>query len=196
MNVANHITPDPANDGLLELFAVGALSAVERTRVESELAAGAIPGHDLDSVYEGVIEVWEEVAAGMPAPRRSLRAATISMIQAEESPAPTKIVVRSDEGRWRPSGLPGIMIKLLFVDRERSRKIYLARIEPGSTYPDHRHSGVEELLLLEGDLQVDGIELAPGDFLLALPESIHRNSFTASGCLLYASAALDDEILH
>ena len=44
---------------------------------------------------------------------------------------------------------------------ERNAKVRLA---PGVAYPPHRHAGVEELHLLDGELWIDANKLHPGDY--------------------------------
>ncbi len=40
----------------------------------------------------------------------------------------------------------------------------LVRLAAGGKYPPHRHTGVEELHLLNGELWIDEIKLHPGDY--------------------------------
>jgi anti-sigma factor ChrR (cupin superfamily) len=183
--------------GGVDLYVLGALSGEERREIEAALARGEISPDEFEAALRSMLILYEEVAESMPSPRRALKESIMAAIVAEEQypkSEPSKIIVRAVEGRWRESGLPGIRIKLLFLDRNRDRKTYLARIDPGSTYPDHRHGGVEECLLLEGDLHIDDQVLGPGDFFLALPETIHRNAYTEAGCMIYVSSSLHDEL--
>ncbi|HYY95745.1 MAG TPA: cupin domain-containing protein [Pyrinomonadaceae bacterium] len=93
------------------------------------------------------------------------------------------LVVRAGEGEWRPTADAGVRFKLLFVDRERSTVTTLVRMEPGARIPAHRHLGVEQCLLLEGDLRAGGIEMSAGDFNCSLPGSIHEDLTTEGGAL-------------
>ncbi len=54
-------------------------------------------------------------------------------------------------------------------------------MDPGATYPSHRHTEVEELYLLEGDLFVEGQWMKPGDYCRDEPESIHGKVRTDKG---------------
>jgi anti-sigma factor ChrR (cupin superfamily) len=101
--------------------------------------------------------------------------------QAEE--APGFVVVRASEGEWRPTADPGVSFKLLFVDRERATVTTLVRMEPGARIPAHRHLGLEQCLVLEGDLSSGGIEMSAGDFNCSMPGSVHDELTTKGGAL-------------
>lgn len=93
------------------------------------------------------------------------------------------LVVRAGEGEWRPTGDAGVSFKLLYVDRERSTVTTLVRMEPGARIPAHRHLGVEQCLVLEGDLRAGGVEMSAGDFNCSLPGSVHEDLTTDGGAL-------------
>jgi anti-sigma factor ChrR (cupin superfamily) len=93
------------------------------------------------------------------------------------------LVVRAGEGQWRPTADAGVTFKLLFVDRERSIVTTLVRMEPGARIPAHRHLGVEQCLLLEGDLRAGSVEMSAGDFNCSLPGSVHEDLTTEGGAL-------------
>lgn len=93
------------------------------------------------------------------------------------------LIVRAGDGEWRPTADAGVRFKLLFVDRERSTVTTLVRMEPGARIPAHRHLGVEQCLLLEGDLRAGGIEMSAGDFNCSLPGSVHEDLTTEGGAL-------------
>jgi len=92
--------------------------------------------------------------------------------------------VRAGEGEWRATADPGVSFKLLFADRERATVTTLVRMEPGARIRAHRHLGLEQCLVLEGDVRSGGIEMAAGDFNCSLPGSIHNELITDGGALL------------
>lgn len=94
------------------------------------------------------------------------------------------VVVRSDEGVWRPTADAGVTFKLLFVDRERATVTTVVRMEPGSRIRAHRHLGLEQCLVLEGDVSSGGITMHEGDFNCSMPGSIHDELATKGGALL------------
>ena len=65
----------------------------------------------------------------------------------------------------------------------------------GSSYPGHLHGGVEECLVLEGDLQVEGEELRAGDYQRAEASSQHGTQWTKNGCLLLIVSSQHDALL-
>ena len=88
-------------------------------------------------------------------PSESLRGRLAQRIAAETG-AERYIPERSEwsEPQWEEVA-PGIFCKLLATDRERDRVSMLVRLAPGVEYPAHRHAGVEELHLLDGELWID-----------------------------------------
>jgi len=94
------------------------------------------------------------------------------------------LIVRAGEGEWRETEDRGVSYKLLFVDRERATVTTLLRMEPGSRIPRHRHLGVEQCLVLEGDVRSGPHRMAAGDFNCSLPGSIHDELVTDGGALL------------
>jgi anti-sigma factor ChrR (cupin superfamily) len=69
-------------------------------------------------------------------------------------------------------------------DRASGQGSYLMRMEPGAVTIAHEHQGMEEFLVLEGDLtDSDGACFGPGDVVSYEPGTRH-NSWTEGGCLL------------
>ena len=61
---------------------------------------------------------------------------------------------------------------------------YLMRMQVGAVTIAHEHAGMEEFLVLEGDLvDSDGTRFGPGDFV-SYEADTHHNSWTETGCLL------------
>lgn len=86
-------------------------------------------------------------------------------------------------------------MKVLFEDSANEMTTLLIRMGAESIYPTHRHKGVEEVYVLEGELLVEGVELGAGDFCLSQPESIHQSTYSKSGCLLVVKTSKHDEVL-
>ena len=69
-------------------------------------------------------------------------------------------------------------------DRDTGQGCYLMRMEAGAVTIAHEHQGMEEFLVLEGDLvDSDGARFGPGDVISYEPGTNH-NSWTEAGCLL------------
>ena len=77
---------------------------------------------------------------------------------------------------------PGISVKLLATDAERDRVSMLVHLGPGVDYPPHRHAGIEELHLLDGELMIDDKKLYPGDYIRAVSDSTDNRVWSETGC--------------
>jgi anti-sigma factor ChrR (cupin superfamily) len=95
-------------------------------------------------------------------------------------------VARSNDGVWKPFA-DGITVKTLWRSLQSGRSAFILRMQPGATMPNHDHHGDEETLLLEGDMQVNGVEFGPGDFQVAFAGTRHALITTRGGCLCYIS---------
>ncbi|MEZ4654339.1 MAG: cupin domain-containing protein [Candidatus Eisenbacteria bacterium] len=104
------------------------------------------------------------------------------------------ITVRAGEGTWEETDAPGVSVKPLWIDSERDYVTMLVRMQAGSSYPGHLHAGVEECLVLEGDLQVAGQELHAGDYQRANEGSEHGIQATRDGCLLLIVSSQHDSL--
>jgi anti-sigma factor ChrR (cupin superfamily) len=91
--------------------------------------------------------------------------------------------VRADEGEWVPHS-PGIEAKILFEDKSSGSLSTLLRMKPGAEVIRHRHFGLEECLVLEGDFHIGDETYGPGDFQCALPGSVHEKVYTDGGALV------------
>lgn len=85
------------------------------------------------------------------------------------------------ESEWEPVA-PGISCNLLATDAEKDRVSMLVRLAPGAAYPPHRHSGVEELYLLDGKLMIDDKTLYAGDYNRAEPGTGDQHVWSDTGC--------------
>ena len=88
---------------------------------------------------------------------------------------------RPPESEWEEVA-SGISCKLLATDAEKDRVSMLVRLTPGTAYPPHRHAGVEELYLLDGDLMIDDKRLYPGDYNRAEPGTGDQHVWSETGC--------------
>jgi len=69
-------------------------------------------------------------------------------------------------------------------DRASGQGCYLMRMAPGAVTIPHDHPGMEEFMVLEGDLvDSDGTRFGPGDFISYGPNT-HHNSWTRTGCVI------------
>ncbi|HEX8502612.1 MAG TPA: cupin domain-containing protein [Pyrinomonadaceae bacterium] len=94
------------------------------------------------------------------------------------------LVVRAGEGAWLPTGDAGVSYKMLYADPGRGTFTTLVRMRPGSRIRPHRHLGVEQCLVLEGDVRSGATGMTAGDFNCSLPGSVHEELVTINGALL------------
>jgi len=105
------------------------------------------------------------------------------------------LITRSESIAWRPGARTGYWIKPLSEDEEQDMVTLLVRIDPGTHFPPHRHQALEEVVVVEGDLVVEGQRMAPGDYCRSQAGSVHAESHTNSGCILLLKASRFDEII-
>lgn len=104
--------------------------------------------------------------------------------------------LRAEETGWEKTDIEGIEVRNLFADRERNYVTMLVRMAAGTAYPTHRHAGVEECFVLEGDLRVPpGRHLHAGDYQRASGDSLHGVQSTDAGCLLFIISSTEDELV-
>jgi predicted ChrR family anti-sigma factor len=204
--------PNDASREAAALHALGALPPEEARAFEAHLAEGCAACAEDRAAFQRVVADLALASATGPAPPPALREKLIARIEEErwrkgtqvwkgwkEEPekaaSPGLHIVRSGEGDWQPTAAPGVTVKPLSVDAERRYVTMLIRMEPGSSYPRHRHSGVEECFVLEGELRVGDEVLRAGDFQRADERSVHAVQSTDRGCLLLITSSQDDDLL-
>jgi anti-sigma factor ChrR (cupin superfamily) len=109
----------------------------------------------------------------------------------EESVLPEVLAWREPE--WEDVA-PGISCKLLATDTEHDRVSMLVRLAPDTAYPPHRHAGVEELFLLNGELWIEDRKLHPGDYNRAEPDTADRRVWSETGCICVLITSPSDVI--
>lgn len=197
----SHTTIDEEAAGRAALYALGALEGDEAREFEEHLAAGC-------AACAAELRAFETVAGdlGLAAPEaeppEGVRARLLALVSEEggepgaaatrgdgpnpaQDAAPGFLVLRAGEGRWRPTDDAGVSYKLLFADRERGTVTTLVRMEPGSRIRSHRHLGVEQCLVLEGDVRSGEIGMQAGDFNCSMPGSVHEELVSDGGALLF-----------
>ncbi|MGB7925385.1 MAG: cupin domain-containing protein [Pyrinomonadaceae bacterium] len=187
-----------AQDALCEraaLYALGALNQHEARAFEEHIAEGC-------EACEAELRPFESVTAaiGFAAPEaeppRGAREKLLARM-AEDTPPPARsgassskqvdpskfLTVRAHEGEWKKA-TEGIFIKQLFVDETKGTVTTLFKMLPGTYVPAHRHLGVEECYIIEGDFHSHDEILGPGDFTIAMKDSVHHRLYTENGALL------------
>lgn len=115
--------------------------------------------------------------------------------QSSAAVPPGMLIVRAGEGEWRETGDAGVFLKVLFVDRDTGMYTTLLRMSPGARMQPHRHTGTEQCLVLEGDIRAGDAHASAGDYICALPGSIHEELTTDTGALLLLVSPETYEVL-
>ena len=96
-------------------------------------------------------------------------------------------VLRPDAKRnWHASDVPGVEIAQLWSDAGSGRQTMLIRMQAGASVPTHRHPGLEECYVVNGDLRDGDLDLCSGDYVRHDGGSVHSIS-TRDGCLLFVT---------
>lgn len=100
------------------------------------------------------------------------------------------VVVRSQDLAWRAlPAMSGVSVRVLRRDEVRGASTSIVRFDPGVRFPAHDHPGGEEILVLEGDLQVGPDLLHAGDYLYTPPNGKHAAA-SAGGCTFLVALPL------
>jgi anti-sigma factor ChrR (cupin superfamily) len=105
---------------------------------------------------------------------------------------PPPFALRSQDLKWQPHRIEGVQVVHLLLDSARRQRSLLVKAAAGVVYPFHRHQGIEEIYMLEGELVLDGEVYFAGDYIRSYPNSIHAPS-TSTGCMFLIHACIDDE---
>jgi anti-sigma factor ChrR (cupin superfamily) len=185
---------DHDHSELLALYALQALPSGDVPVVEARLSECADCRQEREALRPlvGAFAAWP---TDLLRPSASLRDRLAERIAAETggvpvAPAPTRRV----KPEWQEAA-PGISVKLLATDTGRNRVSMLVRLAPNTDYPPHRHEGVEELHLLDGELRVDARILRPGDYLRSEPDSVDQRVWSETGCTCVLMTSFQDAIL-
>jgi len=191
---------DEEAKGQAALYALGALSAEEARAFEAHLGGGCeVCAAEVEGFAAAVSALGEAAPPADPPP--AVRARLIACVgengdgreseggatrEARDAPgrAAGFFILRAGEGEWVETEDEGVSYKLLFADSERGTVTTLVRMRPGASIPSHRHLGVEQCLVLEGDLRSGPYAMGAGDFNCSLPDSVHDELTTDGGALL------------
>ncbi|NDU86366.1 MAG: cupin [Ferrovum sp.] len=96
-----------------------------------------------------------------------------------------RVVMDTRELPWMESPEPGVKRRMLDrVGNEVARATSVVCYEQGAQFPQHRHPGGEEILVLEGTFSDETGDYGPGYYLRNPPDSVHTPTST-TGCLLF-----------
>ncbi len=167
--------------------------ALETAALEALASRSVTPAADPDGHAEqaGFAAVAEGLglSAASPAPaglrERVLSAARELPERAATTLRPGVLLVRTTASEWT-NAFPGVQRKDIHHDAARRSRSTLFRMEPGSKYPDHSHTFLEELFVLEGSAVVNGKLLRAGDYCRSEPGTSDQGIFSAEGAVFLA----------
>jgi quercetin dioxygenase-like cupin family protein len=200
MSAVNQHSPTEMSERAA-LYALGALRGEEARDFEAHLATGcSLCTAEVRSFSSVASDIGQSVSPQTP--RAPLRARVLDRVAADGPTAKRSVFsmegllfARAAQLPWEPGRTPAINKKVLFRDSQRGYATWLVHMAPGSTYPAHRHSDVEELYLLEGDLLVSGVLMRAGDYCHAERGSEHRDVSTQDGCVFLALTSEHNELI-
>ncbi|MEG4248544.1 cupin domain-containing protein [Microcoleus sp. herbarium5] len=163
----------------------------ELAALESTIAAIAYTVPPVPVAPDLKNRLFQRIAELPPTPAESVNIKP-SVTSPTENNTPS-LIVRSHDVKWKSYGTPGVSFGKLYIDKKKREITCLMRLEPGVTFPMHRHAASEEVLVLEGDLIVEGEVCHQGDYIRSVPGSRH-SPLTQGGCLLLMKTSLDNEM--
>jgi len=95
---------------------------------------------------------------------------------------------------WKSTSWPGVRLHFLESFEDGSARV-LIEMQPGASYPVHRHCGVEEVFVVEGGYSDAAGEYGAGSFQRNAAGTMHAPLAGESGALLLAWAEAGIEIL-
>jgi len=113
----------------------------------------------------------------------------LTRIDAEGLQLPGTRTRRAEGADWVPIG-PGLLARVLHVDRANNRQSLLIRMSPGAIYKAHAHDTEEETFVVEGDLAFGDLKLGAGDYHIAARETHHPQGRTIGGCVVLVTTSL------
>ena len=136
-----------------------------------DVAGADVPPEASARIKSRVIARIAQPAAGAPEPRSTPAAAR-----------PGFIDVLADSP-WQ-SLAPGVEMKILFEDA--AARSCMVRLQAGAQLPPHDHDeGLEECLVLQGDVWLGERHYGPGDYQLAERGTRHAKVRSDRGCVMF-----------
>jgi anti-sigma factor ChrR (cupin superfamily) len=179
---------------LVFLYALEALPSSQMAVVEAHLSACADCRQEMETLRP-IIDSFVFWPTDVLRPSASLWGRLAQRIAEETGAEPARPVPEQwAEPEWKDVA-PGISCKLLATDTEKNRVSMLVRLAPGTDYPPHRHAGVEELYMLDGELIVDDERFHPGDTRRGEAGGIDHRVWSETGCTCVLITSFHDVIL-
>jgi anti-sigma factor ChrR (cupin superfamily) len=191
-----HGEPADEMSELAALYALGALTPHEVRRFAEHLADGCSSCRDEIEGFEHVTFSLALGAAEVEPPVGALEKLLRLTGREERLPrlSRNQISIRASDSDW-DQVCEGVRVKRLFNDPSSGIQTSLVRMVAGTHLPAHRHTGVEQFYVLEGDCTVNGERLGPGDYHRAEVGSVHEETYTEFGTMLLLVAPGTYEVI-
>lgn len=174
-------------------YVLHAIPAGEAISVERHLVGCAHCRRELEELRH-VVDALALWGTDVLRPPQSVRRRLAHRIAAESGDERALVSAGTQpEPPWTQVA-PGLQVKMLSADSQTDRVSMLVRLAPGFAYPSHRHAGVEELHLLDGELWIDGRQLVPGDYNRAEPGSDDHVVWSGTGCTCAVTTSVKDAL--
>jgi anti-sigma factor ChrR (cupin superfamily) len=95
--------------------------------------------------------------------------------------AQSATIDRKADGFWAATA-PGVQTKLLWDGRS-----LLIQCEIGAVIPEHEHYADERIMVISGDMEIDGQSFGVGDTVWMAKGTHHGQTTTKTGCLILIS---------
>ena len=97
---------------------------------------------------------------------------------------------------WQATGYKGIFVNILRRDEQSSDATVLIRMQPGCSYPAHRHAGIEEAFILQGGYRDTRGQVRAGEYVINEAASSHTPiALEGEDCIMLAIAHGGIELL-
>jgi anti-sigma factor ChrR (cupin superfamily) len=200
-----HLELNDELGALASLYALDAMSPEEKAAYEAHLSTGCAVCMAEVASFRKVTEAIGMSVDPVSPPAELRERLMHTVAKTSQQPAGLApgvmydkdgiLIARPEEMDWKTGQLPGVFLKVLFNDTVRGYATVMVRMTAGTHYPSHKHAGVEELYLLEGDLSVDDMAMRAGDYCRGEAGSIHKEIITHSGCLFVLTSSHQDQLL-
>ena len=95
------------------------------------------------------------------------------------------VVNRRVARAWSETGLPGIEICSTWTGSDGDGG-YLAKLKAGARFPRHTHQGWEQIIVLQGAVRFNDVELRSGDVLQVQGDDEHE-AFAMEDTVLFVA---------
>lgn len=171
--------------------ALGALSPAEESQLQALAASDAGVRHEMAAFIDTAAAI-AAVASPRVTPSAGQRARILATVKATPQKAPDTAerplpagfsYLAYSEAGWVETSTPGFRMKLISNGPQPDFQMYLVAFDPGTTFGDHEHGGIEEIFMISGHLQTEGRTLGPGDFFRGEMGTHHHESYSPDGCV-------------